>query len=205
MVSPRRRSVNKKPAPGPRMIFKRDGQEVRPTLRRFDDGAEYLDLAAAAAASGRSGLSLLLDWRATWHGIVPPEQFQEMLKTDVPALVVRQPWAWLIATGRKTTEVRAWSTSYRGPLLIVSGTRAAPGMHQMSRGLVRGMAVAVAELTDVRPMGVHDCVNALAFDGVPDGAKAWVLGAVSQISSFPVRGRLGLFRIGAHGRRRVRG
>jgi hypothetical protein len=34
------------------------------------------------------------------------------------ALSLKQPWAALLAHGRKTIEVRRWSTPYRGPLLI---------------------------------------------------------------------------------------
>jgi hypothetical protein len=34
------------------------------------------------------------------------------------ALSLKQPWATLLAHGRKTIEVRRWSTTYRGPLLI---------------------------------------------------------------------------------------
>jgi hypothetical protein len=38
-----------------------------------------------------------------------------------PALTVRQPWAELIITGRKSIEVRKWWTDYRGPLWIHAG------------------------------------------------------------------------------------
>lgn len=34
------------------------------------------------------------------------------------ALTVRQPWASLIAAGRKTVEVRTWTTDHRSPLVI---------------------------------------------------------------------------------------
>jgi hypothetical protein len=34
------------------------------------------------------------------------------------ALSLKQPWAALLVAGRKTVEVRRWSTSYRGRLLI---------------------------------------------------------------------------------------
>ena len=36
------------------------------------------------------------------------------------ALAVKQPFAGLIANGRKTIEHRTWSTPYRGPILIVA-------------------------------------------------------------------------------------
>lgn len=38
--------------------------------------------------------------------------------TEIPALTVRQPWAWAIARGHKPIENRTWSTTYRGPLAI---------------------------------------------------------------------------------------
>ena len=34
------------------------------------------------------------------------------------ALSLTQPWATLVASGRKQVETRSWTTSYRGPLLI---------------------------------------------------------------------------------------
>ena len=34
------------------------------------------------------------------------------------ALSIRQPWAALIVAGRKTIEVRTWSTQRRGPIWI---------------------------------------------------------------------------------------
>lgn len=37
------------------------------------------------------------------------------------ALSIRQPWAWLIATGRKDIENRIWKTNYRGKFLIHAG------------------------------------------------------------------------------------
>ncbi len=36
------------------------------------------------------------------------------------ALAVREPWASLIASGRKTIEVRTWRTTHRGPLVVVA-------------------------------------------------------------------------------------
>lgn len=39
------------------------------------------------------------------------------------ALVVRQPWAGRIARGDKTIELRSWATKYRGPVIIIAGSR----------------------------------------------------------------------------------
>jgi len=42
------------------------------------------------------------------------------------ALSLKQPWAALLVTGRKTIEVRRWPTAYRGPLLIHAARVADP-------------------------------------------------------------------------------
>jgi hypothetical protein len=47
--------------------------------------------------------------------------------TAMKAITVRQPFAWLIVSGRKDVENRSWRTHYRGPLLI----HAAKKFHEM--------------------------------------------------------------------------
>ena len=37
------------------------------------------------------------------------------------AITVLQPWAWLLATGKKRCETRSWKTNYRGEILIHAG------------------------------------------------------------------------------------
>lgn len=39
----------------------------------------------------------------------------------IPALSIRQPWAWLIVNGHKDIENRDWSTNFRGRLLVHAG------------------------------------------------------------------------------------
>ena len=34
------------------------------------------------------------------------------------ALTIRQPWAWLIVSGKKNIENRSWNTNYRGKFLV---------------------------------------------------------------------------------------
>jgi hypothetical protein len=41
------------------------------------------------------------------------------------AITVRQPWAWLVVTGKKDIENRTWRTHYRGKLLIHAASRLA--------------------------------------------------------------------------------
>ncbi|MBU1173674.1 MAG: ASCH domain-containing protein [Proteobacteria bacterium] len=99
------------------------------------------------------------------------------------ALSVKQPWANLIATGRKTIETRTWSTKYRGDILIVSS--------KVPRIDPYGCAVAVATLVDCRPMTADDA--AAACCDVYPNAVAWVLEDVYQVKPVPVKGALRLF------------
>lgn len=48
----------------------------------------------------------------------------------IPAISIRQPWAELILSGRKTVELRRWSTEYRGPLWIHAGIHFAPELER---------------------------------------------------------------------------
>jgi hypothetical protein len=103
----------------------------------------------------------------------------------VKALSVKQPWANLIASGKKTIETRTWATEYRGDLLIVSSRKPeiAPA----------GYAVAMVKVVDCRPMTERD--EPAARCRKYEGAWAWVLGDVRRIEPFPVRGRLRLFDV----------
>jgi hypothetical protein len=96
------------------------------------------------------------------------------------ALATRQPWASLIACGRKSIEVRSWSTHYRGPLIIVaSGTPNREGMrkHPAYADAPRSCLVALVDLVDVRPMRVRDASAALMRrrDCDPFFLFSWVL------------------------------
>src|SRR5262249_60256705 len=74
------------------------------------------------------------------------------------ALSLKQPWAALLAAGRKTIEVRNWTTSYRGEVLIhaanVDDERAEAWAH-VDDGLrplaeLRRGVIGVGVLTEVR-------------------------------------------------------
>ncbi|MCB1034212.1 MAG: ASCH domain-containing protein [Acidobacteria bacterium] len=99
------------------------------------------------------------------------------------ALSVKQPSANMISSGEKTIETRTWRTPYRGQVLIVSSKR--------PRIEPAGCAVAVATLTDCRPMTRED--ERAACCRVYPKAKAWVLEGIRRVEPIPVRGALGLF------------
>lgn len=105
-------------------------------------------------------------------------------------LSVRQPWAGLIALGRKPQEFRSWSTTYRGDLLICAGGAvdkradvspyADPTAPPLSSDIWRlGSAVALVEL--------HDIVGSR-------GAYAWQLRNIRPVAPIALKGRLSLFR-----------
>jgi hypothetical protein len=103
----------------------------------------------------------------------------------VQAISVRQPWANLIASGKKSIETRGWSTSHHGLLLIASS--------KLPRIAPAGFAVAIARLDACRAMTRDDEQEACCE--YYDGAFAWVLRDVHRIEPFPVRGQPGLFSV----------
>ncbi|NIR30147.1 MAG: ASCH domain-containing protein [Gammaproteobacteria bacterium] len=52
-----------------------------------------------------------------WPPARPPERPLPRV-----ALSLRQPWAWLVASGLKPVENRTWRTTFRGPFLIHAGS-----------------------------------------------------------------------------------
>jgi hypothetical protein len=115
------------------------------------------------------------------------------------ALSIHQPWASLVAVGAKTIEVRTWSASHRGPLIICSTVAdfdlddgdIAPG----------GYALAVVNLVDVRPMTTTDLEKAHLGDltkkerAAALRSLAWVFEDAREIVPVPVKGKQGLFEL----------
>jgi hypothetical protein len=106
------------------------------------------------------------------------------------ALSVRQPWASLIAEGLKTIEVRSRRTKYRGPLLICASKKLWPGA---ASSAPRGVAVAVVEIVDCRPLEPRDA-KAARVPFKPD-QFAWVVRLLYRVEPEAVTGRLGLFEV----------
>lgn len=110
------------------------------------------------------------------------------------ALSIRQPWAGLIVSGRKTLEVRSWPTKYRGPLLVCAGAALARGAkHLLVGGELRGHALGIVDVVDCRIGTAADAAAAGGFD--PTGDYVWVLESPRLVAPFPMLGRLGLFDV----------
>lgn len=104
-------------------------------------------------------------------------------KRTVKALSVQQPWASLIAAGKKTIEVRDKRTSHRGPLLICATKR--PPVPPF------GCMVALVDIVECRPMTEADELAAQCK--YTPGQVAWVLDNVRPVPNHPITGNRGLF------------
>lgn len=122
-----------------------------------------------------------------------PRRAREPLSAEIRVLCVRQPWASLIVSGRKTIELRTWSTRYRGSIIIVASAALWRGAHVWSVDGPRGAAIGVVELMDVRT-AMHGQDATLACLPVPPEHYAWVLAHARAGPIVTTKGRLGLYR-----------
>lgn len=101
----------------------------------------------------------------------------------IRALSVEQPYADLIALGRKTAEIRSRRSHYRGPLLIVSTLKPAI--------IPAGYAVAIVIQTDCRPMERSD--EEIAFCRWRPDYWARIFTCNTPVVPFPVQGAQGCY------------
>src|SRR3972149_11820218 len=100
------------------------------------------------------------------------------------AISLKQPWANLVASGKKTIETRKWTTHYRGDLVICSSKK--PNIKPA------GYALCIAELYHIEPMKrEHEhraCIK------VYPGAYSWFLKNIRPFNKpIPIKGMLGVF------------
>jgi hypothetical protein len=101
------------------------------------------------------------------------------------AISVKEPWAEMIASGKKVIETRTWATKYRGPLLIVASLK--PKTENS------GKAIAMTHLINCRPMNESD--ERWACCKVYPRAQARLLGETRRIPPFHVKGQLGVYDV----------
>jgi hypothetical protein len=100
------------------------------------------------------------------------------------AISLKQPWANLVASGKKTVETRKWKTDYRGELVICSSKN--PNIYPA------GYAICIAELYQVEPMKKEHEKKACVK--VYPRANSWFLRNIRPIKPIiPVKGSLGIF------------
>lgn len=120
----------------------------------------------------------------------------------IPALSIRQPWAWLIVHGFKDIENRDWPTNFRGRLLVHAGQTMArryydEGCEQLALlNLLPPSRPAYEDLPRGGLVGwthVTDCRLRHPSPWKQDGSHGFVLTDSSPIPFVPYKGRLGFF------------
>ena len=119
------------------------------------------------------------------------------------ALSFRQPWASLVLEGRKTLDLRTWSTKYRGPLAVYASLEVekdACEEHEIDLSeLTTGALIGVVDLVDVIPLdqaAYEACRDEhLAGRRFKEGLFGWVLENPRTIEPQAIKGRLNLFDV----------
>jgi len=128
--------------------------------------------------------------------------------TELTAITLHQPWASLIAAGKKHYETRSWATYYRGPIAIHAGKK----LHKdesltsllevdlklFDSNIPLGAIVAIADLTDCILMDQEFILKQSSFEqylGLWEiGRYAWKLENVRAIEPIPATGKQGLWK-----------
>lgn len=123
------------------------------------------------------------------------------------AISIKQPWASLIAAGKKTIETRVWATEYRGDLLICSSKKIdTQAMKEFEGDLFQeeinleyptGVALCITELYDCKPMTLADEEAAMCnvYGSGRWKARSFFLRNIRPIKQFSVIGELGIFEV----------
>ena len=110
----------------------------------------------------------------------------------IRVLSIRQPWAYLVASGIKKIENRTWTTRYRGPVLIHAGRRWDDEPIEkiekrfgitIPHDLPRGGIVGIAGVCGVITRGANPYFL---------GPYGFVLVGARRLPYMPMRGALGL-------------
>ncbi len=127
------------------------------------------------------------------------------------ALSVRQPWAWLIASGIKDVENRSWKTNFRGRVYIHAGAKFDMSALKDSRikTVEYGGLVTVRQCYSIFWMSLEWKSGAIIgevdiIDCVTESDSPWFSGpygfvlanAVLYETPIACKGQLGLFDIG---------
>ena len=135
----------------------------------------------------------------------------------MPVITLTQPWATLIALGKKRIETRTWRMHRRGRIGIHAAKamtpeamaclerpefRAALGDLACAEKLPRGAVVATVELVEILPTKAYACrkllqaeyADDLPFGDFRSGRYAWFLRDVRPFATpVPVRGAQGIW------------
>lgn len=97
------------------------------------------------------------------------------------ALSVRQPYAEMIASGKKVIEFRSWYTDYLGELLIVASKTPDDGGEYMPKGV----AICLVSLDDIEELTYTD--DTVEYE--------WKLSNPRRVEPVKIRGKVKLFTV----------
>jgi len=118
----------------------------------------------------------------------------------IPALSIRQPWAWLIVNGHKPVENRDWPTKFRGPLWIHAGKTKDREQYGAAQDLARYMGVKLPPINELDYGGIvgksylQDCVTSSPSHWF-FGEFGFMLRDSKPLPFVPCRGMLGFFNV----------
>ena len=135
------------------------------------------------------------------------------------AITIKQPWASLIASGKKRNETRSWNTKYRGPVLIHAGKKiekeylkdylfsdalSESGIKN-TEDIPTGAIIAKVVLTECRKVIECGYTYAILEDGTKvegdefyfgdysEGRYIWTLEDIRPIKPIPCKGQLSIW------------
>lgn len=124
----------------------------------------------------------------------------------IPALSIRQPWAWLIVHGHKDIENRDWPTNFRGRLLVHAGKTFTRKYYTEccaqlgAAGMLPSSLPSYEELQQqtgglVGWTRITDCQPEHPSPWKQDGTYGFVLSDSSPMPLVPFNGKLNFFNV----------
>lgn len=122
----------------------------------------------------------------------------------IPALSIRQPWAWLIVNGHKDVENRDWSTSFRGPLLIHAGKTLTAKYYAEVTDQLAAAGLLPPDMPPIEALElgcfvgwtrVTGCTKKVDSPWKQPDTWGFTLTDSYPIRSYPWKGRLGFFNV----------
>lgn len=140
---------------------------------------------------------------------------RSFFETDMRALSIRQPWAWLIANGYKDIENRTWRTHYRGPLLIHASGGMTRDEYEDVADFVRGLnriqllagsnakPIVLPERDELARGGIIGCARLAGCiapenrrsDWHMEGQYGFLMLGAAPVPFVPCKGKLGIFDV----------
>jgi hypothetical protein len=118
------------------------------------------------------------------------------------ALSLKQPWAELVVSGRKTIEIRKWNTKYRGEFFVHASlnTNSEACKKYGLADLPKGCIVGKADLIDVKKYRTKeefekDAGKHFARDWWHPKAHGFILKNAQRLPLKPLKGKLNFFEV----------